>query len=331
MSAFTLQELAKELGEPFEGDGSIQLKGVAEITSAKEGELSFVANPKYVAQIPNSNASALIVPKDLDTEFRPLIRSENPYLSFTKALHLFHQERRPTSGGVHPTSQISPSAKLGADATIMAHAIVEDDVMIGDRVVLYPGVFIGRGAKIGADATLYPHVSVNEGCEIQSRVILHAGCRIGASIIGSDMAHPPVVIGSDVELGANVVASGMPGAPTKIGEGAKIDNLVQIGVGVTIGHHCIIVAQVCLGDGVTLGEHATIAGQVVISKDIQVGPRSRIGAQSVVTEDVPADADYWGAPAQPHSQEKRQKANLARLPKLFEKLRQFEDKISGTS
>lgn len=331
MPAFTLQELAKELNEPFEGDGSIELKGVAEITSAKEGELSFVANPKYVAQIPNTKASALIVSKDLKTDFRPLIRSVNPYLSFTKSLHLFHQERRPTSGGVHPTSQISPTATLGRDATIMAHAIVEDDVVIGDRVVLYPGVFVGRGAKIGDDVTLYPHVSVYEGCEIHSRVILHAGCRIGASVIGADVSLPPVIISSDVELGANVVASGRPGNPTRIGGGSKIDNLVQIGAGTVIGPHCIIVAQVCLGDGVTLDEYVTIAGQVVISKDIHLGPRSRIGAQSVVTEDVPADADYWGAPAQPHSQEKRQKANLARLPKLFEKLRQFEEKISGTS
>ncbi|MBZ0254871.1 hypothetical protein K8I31_02335 [bacterium] len=213
----------------------------------------------------------------------------------------------------------------------MAHAIVEDGVELGDRAVLYPGVFIGAGSKIGNDVTLYPHVSIYEGCEIHDRVILHAGCRIGASVLNQDDPTPPVVIGSDVELGANVVATGLVGAPTRIGDGSKIDNLVQIGAGTTIGPHCIIVAQVCLGDGVTLGEYVTIAGQVVVSKNITLGARSRIGAQSVVTEDVPADETYWGAPAQPHSQEKRQKANLARLPKLFEKLRQFEDKISGLS
>lgn len=332
MPTISLKDLSNELGEPFEGDGSTLLQGVAEITTAKQGDLSFVANPKYVSKIPQTSASALIVPKDLETAFRPLIRSDNPYLTFTKALHWFHKQQRPTSGGIHPESQIATTARLGADVTIMAHAMIEDGAVLGDRVVIYPGVFVGAGARIGDDVTLYPHVSVYAGCEIQNLSIIHAGARIGAvSGMTYEEGKAPVFIGADVELGANVVVSGDPVRTTSIGEGSKIDNLVQVGPGSSIGPHCIIVAQVSLGAGVEIGERVTIAGQVVVSENVKIGARSRIGAQSVVTGDVPPDSDYWGAPAQPHSQEKRQKVNLARLPRLFDKLKEIEEKLSGKS
>jgi len=329
MPKFTLEQLCQKLEVSFEGEGQTPLEGVAEITTAKEGELSFVANPKYVSKIDLCSASALIVPKDLETDFTPLIRSDNPYLTFTKALHLFHQDNRRTAGGVDPSCQVASSVRLGQDITIMPHSIIEDDAVIGDRVVIYPGVIIGRGAVIGDDVTLYPHVSIASGCEIQYQSILHAGCRIGDVEASRHAEGCPVRIESDVELGANVVISGLPEAMTIIGEGTKIDNLVQIGGGSKIGKHCIIVAQVTIGDHVEFGERVTIAGQVVVSSGITIGEHSRIGAKSTVMEDVPPKSDYWGTPAQPHSEEKRLKANLARLPRMFEKIKNIESQVTG--
>ncbi len=330
MPTFSLDELSAKLGETYEGDGALLLHGVAEITTAKEGDLSFVANPKYIQNIPDCRASALIVHKDLETDFRPVIRSINPYLTFTRALTLFHQDDRKIARGAHSTSQIAESAQLGADLTVMAHAIIEERAVIGDRVVIYPGVYIGSGATIGNDVTLYPNVSIYDGCVIEDRSILHAGCRVGMSTgeIPSE-GPPPVKLEADVELGANVVIAGSPQPPTVIGEGTKIDNLVQVGAGAKIGPHCIIVAQVSLGDHVTLGERVTIAGQVVVSPGLTIGAQSQIGAKSVVIEDVPANAAYWGVPAQPHREEKRLKANLARMPRLFEKIRSLEERLSG--
>jgi len=328
---YSLKELCDLLGESFEGDGSIRLSGVAEITAAKPGELSFVANPKYVAKIPECHASVLIVPKDLETGFRPVIRSANPYLTFSKALYLFHKDLRKTAGGVHPTSHVAASAQLGRDVTVMANAYVGEGARIGGGSILYPGVFVGEGAVIGQEVTLYPHVSVYPGCAVGDRVILHAGCRIGPmDVTPAPGAPAPVVLEADVELGANVVVSGLPQAPTRIGEGTKADNLIQIGAGSHIGPHCIIVAQVTIGEHVTLEERVTIAGQVVIAPGVRVGAMARIGAKSVVIGDVPPDADYWGAPAQPHTQEKRMKANIARLPKLFEKIRSLEERLADS-
>ncbi|MGI6456795.1 MAG: UDP-3-O-(3-hydroxymyristoyl)glucosamine N-acyltransferase [bacterium] len=327
MPIYTLENLCQILGESFEGDGTIELKGVAEITAAKEGEISFVANPKYVSKISLCNASALIVSHDLDTDFRPVIRSANPYLTFTKALHLFHKDNRKIAGGVHISSQVATSVSLGQDVTIMPHVIVENDVTIGDRAVIYSGVYLGKGTVIGNDVTLYPHVTIAPYCEIRDQVILHAGCRIGDNHLEQKPAQPCVVLERDVELGANVVVSGSPDAPTRIAEGTKIDNLVQIGAGTQIGPHCIIVAQVTLDNHVTLKERVTIAGQVVISSGVTVGERSRIGAKSVVVDDIPPDSDYWGAPAQPLTEEKRMKANLLRVPRLLDKLKTIEEQI----
>ena len=279
-----------------------------------------------MALIPQCRASALIVPVDLQTDFRPVIRSQNPYLTFTKALNLFHQDQRKIAGGVHPSSQVSPDVQLGREITIMPHAVIECGCSIGDRTIIYPGTCIGRNVEIGDDVTLYSNVSVYDHCRIGHRGILHAGSRIGSmSLEEEHSANPPVILEDDIELGANVVIGGGINRPTTIGEGTKIDNLVQVGRGAMIGPHCIIVAQVSLGDNVTLEERVTIAGQVVVSPGVRIGARSRIGAKSVVEADVPIDSDYWGAPAQPHRDEKRLKANLARLPKMFEKLRSLEE------
>ncbi len=331
MPTYSLEKLCEKLGTPFEGDGSIQISGVAEITSAKEGEISFVANPKYVSKISQCQASAMIVPKDLETNFRPVIRSVNPYLTFTQALYLFHKDKRKLSGGVHPSSQVDKDVQLGQDITIMPHAIVEEGVVIGDRSILYPGVYIGRGSVIGDDVILYPYVSIYAGCVVGDRTILHAGCRIGPVGLESPLGSvPPVTLKNDIEIGANVVVSGISESPTVICEGTKIDNLVQVGSGTTIGPHCIIVAQVTICDHVTMEESVTVAGQVVISSGVTISKDARIGAKSVIVGDVPENADYWGVPAQPHTKEKRLKANIARIPKLFGKIQVLEDQLSNS-
>jgi UDP-3-O-[3-hydroxymyristoyl] glucosamine N-acyltransferase len=323
----TLDELADKLDVEYDGDGSIALNGVAEIASAQKGDLSFVANPKYIAKLSESNASVVIVHKDLETDFRPVIWSSNPYLTFTKAIYIFHKDKRDTSTGIHPTAHVSSNVQIGKDVSIMAHVIIEDDVVIGDNSILYPGTYVGKGCTIGDEVTIYPHVSLYSKCKVGDRVIIHSGSRIGPSGVQSENIFS-VILESDVELGANVVVSGIPQNPTCISIGTKIDNLVQIGSGTNIGPHCIIVAQVTIGENVVFKNHVTIAGQVVISPNITIGAFSQIGAKSVVVDDVPDKAAYWGVPAQPHTKEKRLKANLARLPKIFSRIQALEDYLS---
>lgn len=328
MPSFSLAELSAALNVSYEGDGTVQVTGLAEINKAQEGELSFVANPKYVPLISQSKAAVLIVPIDLETDFRHVLRSPNPYLTFTNALHLFHDSQRRTSGGIHPSAHIGDDVILGKDITVMAHAVIESGSQIEDGVVIYPGCYVGENVQIQEESTLYANVSVYHHCQIGKRSILHAGCRIGSSIKPQNNPQTnPVVIGDDIELGANVVISGEYDHPTKIGNGTKADNLVQVGKGNSIGEHCIIVAQVTLGDHVTFGERVTIAGQVVISSNVTVGNRSRVGAKSVVETDIPDDETYWGVPARPHRDEKRMKASLARLPKYYKRIQEIENEL----
>jgi UDP-3-O-[3-hydroxymyristoyl] glucosamine N-acyltransferase len=326
--SFSLAELSAALNVSYEGDGTVKVTGLAEINKAQEGELSFVANPKYVPLISQSKAAVLIVPIDLETDFRPVLRSPNPYLTFTNALNLFHANQRKTSGGIHPSAHIANDVILGNDITIMAHAVIESGSQIEEGVVIYPGCYIGQNVIIQEESTLYANVSIYHHCQIGKRTILHAGCRIGSSI--KQIPNPqrnPVLLEDDIELGANVVVAGDYEHPTRIGNGTKVDNLVQVGKGTSIGEHCIIVAQVTLGDHVTFGERVTIAGQVVISSGVSIGNRSRVGAKSVVETDIPDDADYWGVPARPHRDEKRLKASLARLPKYFKRIQEIENEL----
>jgi len=336
MVSYSLAELARLVGGEVVGDASVEITGVAGIKEAHEGDITFLANPKYDSYLATTRASAVIAAGNGGSP-KPVIKVANPYLAFLKVISLFTGETPGQSlRGVHPTAMIEGSASIGADVSIGAYCYVGANVRIGDRTTILPLVCVLDDASIGADCLLYPHVTVRERCEIGDRVILHAGCVIGADGFGyakdgeANRKIPQigvVRIEDDVEIGANTTIDRATTEVTLIKRGAKIDNLVQIAHNVVIGEHSILAAQVGVSGSTLIGKNVTLAGQAGLVGHINIGDNVMVGAQGGVTKSVPANTKVSGYPAREHSCARKIYALWARLPELFRDVKELAKRV----
>ncbi len=324
-----LRELAERLGCRLDGDGAIEITGVAGLEAAVPGDVSFFANPKYAAALATTRASAVIIGEQAASAGLAALRAADPYLAFAQALDLLTADAD-AEPGIHPTSVIAADAAIGADVSIAAFVVVGPGARVGDRVVIHPHVVIGRGASIGPDSILYPRVSVRERSVIGARVILQDGVVIGSDGYGfvplPDGTHRKipqraiVVIEDDVEIGANTTIDRPPVGETRIGAGAKIDNLVQIAHGVRVGAHSLLAAQVGIAGSSVIGDHVTLAGQVGVAGHITIGDHVTATAQSGIPNSVEARSIVSGYPAVPNREWLKSAAMIRRLPELRRQL-----------
>ncbi len=322
----TVQEVAEYLKAEVIGDGKVALTGIAPIEEAGTGQLSFVANPKYVSLIDTCTASALITSPKLDTIFKPRVLAANPYLAFTRVMHLFMAKPKDIVTGISPLAVVHEEAEIASTASIMENVFVGRGARVGEHTIIEPGVVIGDGATVGDDCYLEANCHIGAGCQVDRRCIIHSGTQVGSSMPSEvDGSSGIVQLEEDVELGANVVIQGGTSEhPTRIGSSTKIDNLVNIGPECQIGISCILVSQVTLGQGVILGNGVTLAGQATVMDNCRVGNLAVIGAKSLVDSNVPDKAQYWGIPAKPHREERRSMALIHRIPKLETILEKLE-------
>ncbi|HBA85060.1 MAG TPA: UDP-3-O-(3-hydroxymyristoyl)glucosamine N-acyltransferase [Verrucomicrobia bacterium] len=336
----TVAEIGSKLGLPVEGDGSCRIKGIAGLREAETGDIAFLANRKYAADVARTQASAVIVPKDWD---RPcaapaLLRADDPDKAFTQVAGWFAPPPISVAPGIHPTAVVAADVRLGRDVSIGPYCVLEPGVEIGDRSVLFAGCYLGHGVKVGADCRFYPHVSIREYCCIGDRAILHSGVVIGSDGFGYNVDAKGVrtkipqigivAIGNDVEIGSNTTVDRARFGRTRIGDGVKIDNLVQIAHNVVIGDHAVIVAQVGISGSSEIGKHAILAGQVGVAGHIVIGEGAVVGAQSGVPNDIPPKTFVLGAPAVPRMEFARNVANVSRLPILKEKVAALEKRLA---
>ena len=337
MKSYSLRDIVTHTGGEIVGDETTVIRGVAPIESAKTGDITFLSNPRYVRFADRCEASALIVPRSLEIDFRPLVLSDNPYHTFARAVGLFHPTRMLRAEGVDPRALVDPSVHLPEKITIMAGAVVEGNVVLENGCYLFPGVYVREGSRLGEDCVLYPRVTLEKNSILGNRVVLHAGTIIGepGRLLRNGDTDPDywdtpgVIIGDDVEMGSNVTVARGHTSPTSIGTGTKMDNLVQIGSGTQIGNHCLIVAQTTLAEDIVLEDGVTVAGQVNVEAGLKLGSRCMVGARSVVRSDVPPNEIYSGVPARPHVMEKKMMAYVSRLPNLYQRIQKLEQDIAN--
>jgi len=328
----SLDELASHLGGWVEGDGSLVVERVAPLQAAGPRDLSFLSNPRYLAEARATRAGGVIVARGVELPGRTLLVVPDPYLALAGALELLHPYM-PPSPGISPQAVIGKGCSLGRDVVIQAGVVVGDDCAIGDRCVLMPGVVLGRGATLGEDDVLHPNVVVHDRCRLGNRVIIHAGTVIGSDGFGfakdgDKYRKIPqvgnVVVEDDVEIGSNVSVDRATLGSTVIGQGTKIDNLVQIGHNVQIGENSVLVAQVGISGSTRLGKGVTFAGQSGAVGHIDIGDGVIVGAKSAVTHDLPAGSFVIGHPAIEAGLWKRAMAVFARLPEMRRRLLRLE-------
>jgi UDP-3-O-[3-hydroxymyristoyl] glucosamine N-acyltransferase len=336
MPTYTLGDLAQAIDARLDGDPRVQVKGVAGLDLAGPTDLSFLANPRYRASAIRSSAGGIVAGSDEMLDGHNILRSDNPYLAFARAIDLLVPDERP-GPGVHASAVVDPGGFIADDATIGPLAIVEYGAQIGPRAVIGAGSIIEQGVVIGEGTRLFPRVTVHRGthlgcgCVVQSGTVLGAdGFGYATDTTGRHHAVPQrggLVIGDGVEIGANVTIDRGALGDTVIGEGTKIDNLVHVAHNVQIGRDSIIVAQVGIAGSTRIGDHAVIGGQAGIGGHAKIGDGVRIGGQAGVFGDLPAGAEVSGYPARPHKQQLRLHALTARLPELFERIRALESKL----
>jgi UDP-3-O-[3-hydroxymyristoyl] glucosamine N-acyltransferase len=312
------------------GSGDTEIRGLNGIEQAGPGELTFVSNPKYAMAARTTKASAVIVSEDFPAVPTAMLRAKNPYLSFARALEIFHAPHRYTPG-IHPTAVVHASAKIGAKAHIGPYVVIDEGVEIGANAVLLAHVVIYRGARIGENFFAHSHAVVRENCRLGNNVLLQNGVVIGADGFGfaktaegrwHKIPQPaPVVIGDDVEVQANSCIDRASVGETRIGRGVKIDNLVQVGHGSQVGEDALLCAQVGLAGSTEIGSKVILTGQVGVVGHCKVGDNAIVTPQSGVAHDVPAGALVSGAPAVDHKAWLKYSAILPRLPEIARAVR----------
>jgi len=331
----SLKELAALLGGRVIGDENAVVSSLGTLDEATEGQITFLANPKYVGKVATTRATAVIVSPGAERYGRNVIEVKNPYLAFAKLLTLFHVKSI-IPKGVMPGAFIGENVVLGDGITVYPGAYVGDGVKLGNRVVLYPGVALYEGVEIGDDVQLHANVSVREGCRIGNRVIIHSGAVIGSDGFGyapDGKAYQKipqigiVVIEDDVEIGSCTTIDRAALGLTLVRRGTKIDNLVQIAHNCVIGENCIIVSQTGISGSTKLGEHVTIGGQVGIVGHLEIGDNVMIGAKSGVHNSIASGQIYSGVPAIPHKDWLKTATTVPKLPEMRKILNTLEKKV----
>ncbi len=331
-----LKELADKLGAELIGPAELDIRGAAGIHEAGEGQITFIDGKNHFKDLEQSRASAALVPLDTPAMHLPLLRLKNPRLAFAQVLALFYVKPYQASG-ISEKAAIGANVVIGADPSIYPFAVLADDVKIGDRVTVRPGASIGRGSVVDDDAVIHEHVSIGENVRIGKRVIVYPGAvlgRDGFGFVTDGGRHHKipqvggVIIEDDVEIGANSTIDRASLGNTIVKQGTKIDNLVQIAHNVTLGEHCILIAQVGIAGSCTIGNWVVLGGQVGVADHVIIGDRVMASSQSGIIKDIEPAQVVGGTYAMPQRDWLKVQSVLPKLPELKKLVAALEKQIN---
>jgi UDP-3-O-[3-hydroxymyristoyl] glucosamine N-acyltransferase len=337
-----LGELARLVNARLAGEQgaeTTEVTGVAGIEEAGPGQITFVANPKYASLAHSTRAAAVLVTEDFPAISAATLRTANPYLAFARAIEIFYQ---PPSypAGIHPTAVIHATATLGKDCHVGAYVVVEAGVTLGDHAVLLPHTVIYPNVRIGKHFFAHAHAVVREGCQLGDHVTLQNGAVIGADGFGFAKDEEnrwykipqsgPAILEDAVEVQANACIDRASVGETRIGRGTKIDNLVQVGHGCTVGEDTLLCAQVGLAGSSHLGRNVILAGQSAVAGHCSIGDGAVLTAQSAVSHDVPAGKMMSGSPGLENRLWLRCVTAYSRLPEIVKQLRKLSAEVEAT-
>jgi UDP-3-O-[3-hydroxymyristoyl] glucosamine N-acyltransferase len=339
----TLAELGQLIQAEVRGAGEIELRGVASLAEAQAGDVVYVADAQRLRQAAESPATALIVPRKLADDAaglgRPLLAAPDAKLAFARAIQAFYAQPH-QARGISGDLAIGDGSRLGADCSIHPRVTIGRDTTIGDRVTLHPGVVLGDRCRVDDDTVIFANVSIYDDTTIGARCRIHSGAVIGAdgfSFTPDEQGRQVkllqvgrVVIEDEVEIGANCCVDRAGFGETRIRRGAKFDNLIQIGHNVEIGEDTVVAALAGFSGGTIVGRRCIIAGQIGTNQHITIGDGAIITARTGVTKSVEAGKLMGGMMAAMDYQQWRKAHVLyARLPEIFDRLKQLERKLQA--
>lgn len=337
---YTLQQLASKTNTTVIGDASFMISGVADLESAAPGDISFLANPRYRAQMQKSSAGCIVIGKEeVRIEGRNYILSENPTQTFQELITLFCTEVAPRSGfsGIHETAVIHPEAIIEEGVTILPHAVIDAKAHIKRGTFIGSHVYIGPKTVLGTECVIHANVVIREGVCIGNFVTIQPGACIGSCGYGyvQDKAGchikleqvGTVTIEDHVEIGANSTIDRARFKTTRIGAGTKIDNLVQIAHGVCIGRHTLVIAQTGIAGSAKIGNHVVLAGKVAVNGHISIADQVVVAACSGVSKSLDTAGRYAGVPVLPLAQHNKMQVLLRNIETVVKDIKEIRKQI----
>ncbi len=338
---FSAAQIAMLINGKVEGDANASVGSFGKIEEAKEGQLSFLANPKYEEYLYNTSASVLIINETYELKkpvHATLIRVADAYSAFATLLNKYQEIAKQQLTGVQEPVYISKTASYGQQVFIGAFSYLGENVKVGDNTKIYPGVFLGNNVTVGDNTILHPGVKIYNECVIGKNVIIHAGTVIGSDGFGfapqadgSFIKVPQignVVVEDNVEIGANTTIDRATIGSTIIKSGAKLDNLVQIAHNVEVGNSTVIAAQAGISGSTKIGKGVIIGGQAGLAGHINIADNVKINGQSGVNKSIKtAGASVTGTNAYDYTKAMRSMAIARNLPEMEKRIKELEDLV----
>lgn len=334
-----LSELAAQTLTVIErGAEDLEIESAAGMDIAESNQITFLANPKYTAQIATTKAGAIFLRESeaIERQDIAVLRAKDPYLAYTRALRIFHPEPHIESF-IHPSAVIAPTAFIASNVYISANVVIGENCAVGENTRIFPNTTVYDGARVGTNCTIHSNVSIRENCEIGNNCIVHNNTTIGSDGFGyaktetkSWLKIPQtgrVILKDEVEIGANTAIDCASVGETVIGRGSKIDNLVQIGHSCTVAEDTLICAQTGLAGSSHIGSRVILAGQVGIAGHLKIGDDVVVTAKSATSHNVEPGKIISGIPAFDNRDWLRSIAAFRRLGDLARAVRDLAKRI----
>ncbi|MFQ5469569.1 MAG: UDP-3-O-(3-hydroxymyristoyl)glucosamine N-acyltransferase [Gammaproteobacteria bacterium] len=335
---YTLEEIAKSINAEVIGDSQCLINGVASLSSAGQGDITFLSNPSYRKYLADTSASAVLISaENTGSCSTNALVVENPYFAYAQVAQMLYPKST-LKGDIHPTAVISDSSNIDPDAVICEFAVIEGNVRIGKGAYVGPHCVVGEDSVIGADSCLTAQVVIRNNCEIGRRALIHSGVVIGSDGFGfaenrGEWLKIPqigrVVMGDDVEIGANTAIDRGALDDTIIGRGVKLDNLIQIGHNVTIGENTAIAACTAIAGSTRIGKRCAIGGCVGIVGHLEITDDVHITGMSMVTHSILNAGVYSsGTPLEENTMWRKNFVRMKQLDELTRRVKMLERNIN---
>lgn len=328
----TCKDIANWLDCTWLGEGDVEINSLNSFRLAGKGDLTFASDQKYLDNLINCNASAIIVPKYFNEpeSNKSYILSDNPYESFIKLVYLINEGYERLNAEIHKTAIIADDAQIDSSSYIGPNVVVQKGCIIGKNNIINANTVIYNNTVVGDNNLIHSNVTIYQGTQIGDNCIFHANCVLGSDGFGyteqNDGSYKKIpqignlIIENDVEIGANTTIDRAFVGSTIIRKGVKIDNLVQIGHNCQIGENTAIVSQTGIAGSTMIGNRTRLAGQVGIAGHIEIADDVVLLAKSGVHTSIKQKGEYFGIPARPKEEAFRIVFALGKLPELLKKM-----------
>lgn len=334
----TLGELAVLLGAELRGDADTRITGIATLSAAEKGDLTFLSNPNYARYLGETRASAVILTAAMAAECPTnVLILDNPYLGYARVSHRFSREPQSVTG-IDPSAQVDPSARIAASVTVGPRAVIDADVVIDDDVSIGAGVFVGAGCTVGRGSRLYPNCTLYHDVHMGERCIIHSGAVLGADGFGYANEGGEWVkiaqlggvrLGNDVEVGANTTIDRGALDDTRIGNGVKLDDLVMVAHNVVIGDQSAVAGCAGIAGSTSFGRNCIIGGGACVSGHLQIADHVHLTGMAMVTHDIREPGVYSsGTGVEDNRKWRKSVVRFRQLDEMSRRLKQLEKQVS---